>query len=106
MTQLTTLNEIEQHIILLGKVEVANALFVSWDVNLGVTTVNAWTDRPKLRGRVRKDWRQPRCPVQRAHCFKRLLEEKLAGLERQMYASRHTHPTMADNPKIAVWGDD
>ena len=53
MTQLTTLNEIEQHIILLGKVEVANALFVSWDVNLGVTTVNAWTDRPKLRGRVR-----------------------------------------------------
>ena len=76
------------------------------DVKLGVTTVKASTDRTELRGRVGEGWSRLHCQVHRANCGERLLEEKLAVLERQMRADGHTHPIVASDPKVTVWWDD
>ncbi len=72
------------------------------DVNLGATTVQAWTDRPELHGQVGEGWSRSHYQVHRSNPGERFLEEKLAVLERLMRAGGHPHLILAGDPEITA----
>lgn len=87
-----------RYVVLLATAERARIL----DVNLGAVTVQAWTDRPELRGLVGEGWSRPHYQVHRANRGERFLEEKLAVLERLVRAGGHTHLILAGDPEITA----
>ncbi len=72
------------------------------DVNLGATTVQAWTDRPELHGLVGEGWSRSHYQVHRANRGERFFKEKLAVLERLMRAGGHAHLILAGDPEITA----
>lgn len=87
-----------RYVVLLATAERARIL----DVNLGTTTVQAWTDRPELHGLVGEGWSRSHYQVHRAHRGERFLEEKLDVLERLMRAGGHAHLILAGDPEITA----
>ena len=87
-----------RYVVLLATAERARIL----DVNLGATTVQAWIDRPELRGLVGEGWSRSHYQVHRTNRGERFLQEKLAVLEQLMRAGGHPHLILAGDPDITA----
>ena len=87
-----------RYVVLLATAERARIL----DVNLGATTVQAWTNQPELHGLVGEGWSRSHYQVHRANRGERFLKEKLAVLERLMRAGGHAHLILAGDPQITA----
>jgi rubrerythrin len=70
------------------------------EVNLGATTVQAWTIQPKLRERVGREWTKEHYESHRRERTARFLKEQVELLGRLMVAGKHTHLILAGDPHL------
>ncbi len=70
------------------------------EVNLGATTVQAWTEQPKLRERVGREWTKEHYESHRRERTARFLKEQIELLSRLMMTGKHTHLILAGDPHL------
>ena len=70
------------------------------EVSLGAATVKAWTEQPRLRERVGREWTRARYESHRRERTSLFLKEQTELLERLMTAGGHTHLILAGDPRL------
>lgn len=70
------------------------------EVNLGATTIKAWTEQPALRERVGREWTKAHYESHRRERTTRFLKEQISLLEGLMVAGGHTHLILAGEPRL------
>lgn len=70
------------------------------EVNLGATTVQAWTTQPELRKRVGREWTKEHYESHRRERTSRFLREQIELLAELMSAGKHTHLILAGDPHL------
>ena len=70
------------------------------EVNLGATTIKAWTEQPALRERVGREWTKAHYESHRRERTSRFLKEQISLLEGLMVAGGHTHLILAGEPRL------
>jgi len=70
------------------------------EVSLGSATVQAWTEQPRLRERVGREWTKAHYESHRRERTSLFLKEQIKLLERLMAAGGHTHLILAGDPRL------
>ena len=70
------------------------------EVSLGAATVKAWTEQPKLRERVGREWTKEHYESHRRERTSLFLNEQIELLKRLMAAGGHTHLILAGDPRL------
>jgi len=70
------------------------------EVSLGSATVQAWTEQPRLRERVGREWTKAHYESHRSERTSLFLKEQIDLLERLMAAGGHTHLILAGDPRL------
>ena len=70
------------------------------EVNLGAATIKAWTEQPKLRERVGREWTRAHYESRRREHTALFLTEQVELLDRLMTAGGHTHLILAGDPRL------
>lgn len=72
------------------------------EVNLGAVTRQLWSERPRLRERVGREWTREHYQSHRRLRTDRFIKEKIQVLERLMTGSGHTHLILAGSPQLTA----
>ena len=70
------------------------------EVSLGAATVKAWTEQPRLRERVGREWTKVHYDSHRHERTSLFLKEQTELLERLMTAGGHTHLILGGDPRL------
>lgn len=70
------------------------------EVNLGSSTIQAWSENPGLRERVGEEWSEAQYQLYRHDREGRFLQEKIVTLEKLMHSGDHSHLILAGDPNI------
>ncbi len=70
------------------------------EVSLGAATVKAWTEQPRLRERVGREWTKAHYESHRRERTSFFLKEQIDLLERLMAAGGHTHVMLVGDPRL------
>jgi len=72
------------------------------EVNLGQVTKQLWEKRPKLRGRVGREWTKEHYQNHRRERTNRFIREKIKVLEKIMSTGGHTQLILAGHPTMTA----